>query len=157
MVDVGAKPSTEREAVARSIVDLGEDLLRRLLEGRLPKGEALGVARLAGIQAAKETARLIPLCHQVPLTAVEVEIEPMDPGGGAAAGKLEIRAVARCVAGTGVEMEALTAASVAALTIYDMCKAVRKGIRIEAVELLSKRGGRSGEWVRGAPGTPAPE
>ena len=142
MVDVTGKPDTPREARARARVELPAAVRAELLAGRLPKGEALGVARLAGIQAAKETGRLIPLCHPLCLSVVEVTIEPV----GEAA--LEVRSTVRCVGPTGVEMEALTAASVAALTLYDMCKAATRDIRITGVELLHKSGGRSGEWNR---------
>jgi cyclic pyranopterin phosphate synthase len=144
MVDVSQKAETDREARARAVVELGAALRGRLLAGDLPKGEALGVARLAGIQAAKETARLIPLCHPVPLRGVDVSFRPVGEGG------IEVTSEVRCRWVTGVEMEALIAASVAALTIYDMCKAVAKDLRIGPIELLSKSGGRSGDWRRPA-------
>lgn len=137
MVDVSAKVATRREAVARAFVALTEEVLAAL--PRNPKGNALEVARFAGIQAAKKTADLIPMCHPLPLSFVDVTAEVV-------AGGVEIRATAATTAGTGVEMEALTAASVAALTVYDMCKALDKGIRIERVELESKSGGKSGDW-----------
>lgn len=140
MVDVADKVATDRSASARARVDLGDDLLGRLLRGDLPKGEALAVARVAGIQAAKETARLIPLCHSLALSSVQVDFATAAPGC------LEIRAQARCTGPTGVEMEALCAASVAALTVYDMCKALKRDIRIHSIELLEKTGGRSGSW-----------
>jgi cyclic pyranopterin phosphate synthase len=142
MVDVSAKVETAREAVARAVVDLGPDLVERLFRGDLPKGEAIGVARIAAIQGAKETSRLIPLCHPIPLSGIEVSIERCSEGA------VEVRVTARCRGVTGVEMEALTGAMAGALTIYDMCKAVEKGIRIGPVELLRKEGGKSGPWER---------
>ena len=144
MVDVGDKAPTRRVATARAVVELGADLQRRLFRGDLPKGEAIGVARVAAIQAAKETSRLIPMCHALALSGVRVDIDPL---GDTAA---EIVVEVRCQGPTGVEMEALTAASVAALTLYDMCKAVERGIRIGPIELLTKSGGKSGDWQRDA-------
>ena len=143
MVDVGAKPETERVAVARGRVRLQPATLALIRSGEVAKGDVLAVARVAGIMAAKRTGDLIPLCHPLPITAVEVDITPDE-----AASTLEIEATARIVGRTGVEMEALTAVSVAALTIYDMCKAVDRGMTIEAVRLVHKRGGRSGEYWR---------
>lgn len=142
MVDVGAKPVTARVAEARGLVRLDADVRRKLFRGELPKGEGLGVARIAGIQAAKATDRLIPLCHSVPLDSVDVQFEAVG------ADCVEIRATARCTARTGVEMEALTAVSVAALTVYDMCKALCRGAEIESIRLEAKSGGRSGAWRR---------
>jgi cyclic pyranopterin phosphate synthase len=139
MVDVSGKTATRREAVARAFVALTDEVLAALPEN--PKGNPLEVARFAGIQAAKKTADLIPMCHPLPLSFVDVSAEIV-------AGGVEIHATAATTAGTGVEMEALTAASVAALTVYDMCKALDKGIRIERVELVRKSGGKSGEFVR---------
>lgn len=144
MVDVGAKASTERVAEATGRVVLDAGTRDRLFAGELPKGEGLAVARIAGIQAAKETSRLIPLCHQVPLNSVEVEFAKD------AVDAVTVRARARCTARTGVEMEALTAVSIAALTIYDMCKALCRGATIERIELVAKSGGRSGDWRRGS-------
>ena len=143
MVDVSAKPETARSARARGVVRLTPEIRDRLLSGDLPKGEAIGVARLAGILAAKDTARLIPLCHPLPLSAVEIDIRPLGEDA------VEVVAECRCRAATGVEMEALTAVSIAALTIYDMCKALHKGLVIGPIELLHKAGGSSGEWRRG--------
>jgi cyclic pyranopterin monophosphate synthase len=140
MVDVGAKPITARRAVAAATVRMRPDVLTTLLDAGGPKGDALVTARLAGIGAAKRTAELIPLCHPLPLDRVDVELEP-DPS----AGTVTIRAEARATARTGVEMEALTAASVAALTLYDMAKALQRDIVIERIELLAKSGGRSGD------------
>jgi cyclic pyranopterin monophosphate synthase len=144
MVDVGAKAETEREAVAAGRVRMSAATLALLQAGNLPKGDVLGTARVAGIMAAKRTAELIPLCHPLLLTHVAVEF-----GYDAAAPAVEIRATVRCHGQTGVEMEALTAVSVAALTIYDMAKAVERGMVIENVRLLEKRGGKSGEWLAG--------
>ncbi len=139
MVDVSRKATTRREAVARAFVALTDEVLAALPQN--PKGNPLEVARFAGIQAAKKTADLIPMCHPLPLSFVDVKAEMV-------AGGVDIHATAATTAGTGVEMEALTAASVAALTVYDMCKALDKGIRIERVELVRKSGGKSGDWVR---------
>jgi cyclic pyranopterin phosphate synthase len=141
MVDVGGKPPTAREAEAEARVRLSPEAYRRLREGGVAKGDVLAVARLAGIQAAKRTSELIPLCHQVPLDALEVGFE-FDDG----ACRLTIRAVARARWTTGVEMEALTAAAVAGLTVYDMCKALDRGITVESLRLLRKSGGRSDAW-----------
>ena len=140
MVDVGGKEVTDREAVAGCRVLLDEHTARLLAEGGLPKGDALPVARIAGVQAAKRTPELIPLCHHVALTSVEVEI-----GVDTERGVAEIIATARAADRTGVEMEALTAASVAALTLYDLCKAVQSDVVITDLRLLRKRGGRSGD------------
>jgi cyclic pyranopterin phosphate synthase len=150
MIDVGAKPVTARRAVAAATVRMRPDVLTTLLAAGGPKGDALVVARLAGIAAAKRTSELIPLCHPIALDVVEVTLAP-DP----AAGSVAIRAEARATARTGVEMEALTAASVAALTLYDMAKALQRDIVVERVELLEKSGGRSGSWSRDEP-VPAP-
>jgi cyclic pyranopterin phosphate synthase len=141
MVDVGAKDETERQAVAAGRVLMCPETLRMLREGDLPKGDVLGTARVAGIMAAKRTAELIPLCHPLPLThaAVEFTFDEEAPAVG-------ITATVRCRGRTGVEMEALTAVSVAALTIYDMAKAVERGMVISDIHLLEKRGGKSGEW-----------
>lgn len=143
MVDVSGKPATVREARAEGLLRLTCEVREMLWEGRLPKGEALATARIAGIQAAKETARLIPLCHQVPLSQVTVDFEKAGSDG------VRITAAARCSAETGVEMEALTAVTVAGLTLYDMCKALCRGAVLESVQLTHKSGGRSGLWERG--------
>ncbi|HEX3802288.1 MAG TPA: cyclic pyranopterin monophosphate synthase MoaC [Solirubrobacteraceae bacterium] len=145
MVDVGAKPVTERRAVARARVRMSPATAAAIMAGETPKGEALLVSRLAGIQAAKRTADLIPLCHPLALTSVDVDVS-LDVDGGL----VELVADARTVASTGVEMEAMTAASVAALTLYDMVKGLERGVEIEAVVLLEKSGGRSGTWRRDA-------
>jgi cyclic pyranopterin monophosphate synthase len=150
MVDVGSKPITARRATARSTVRMRPDVLRTLVQSGGPKGDAFLVARLAGIAAAKRTAELIPLCHPIPLDSVDVELSA-DPD----AGLVTIEAEARATARTGVEMEALTAASVAALTLYDMAKSLQRDIVIERVELLAKEGGRSGAWSKDAASSPA--
>ncbi|GAF25368.1 cyclic pyranopterin monophosphate synthase MoaC [Neomoorella thermoacetica] len=143
MVDVGAKPVTERMAVARGRVLMSKDTLGLIIEGGMPKGDVLAVARVAGIMAAKQTGSLIPLCHPLPVSAVSVDFRP-DPEAGA----VEIEARVKTVSQTGVEMEALTAVSVAALTIYDMCKAVERGMVIDNIRLIEKTGGRSGHFLR---------
>jgi cyclic pyranopterin phosphate synthase len=145
MVDVGAKPITARRAVASATVRMRPDVLGTLLDAGGPKGDAFVVARLAGIAAAKRTSDLIPLAHPIPLDQVDVELI-----ADREAGLVSIRAEARATARTGVEMEALTAASVAALALYDMAKALQRDIVVERVELLTKEGGRSGAWSRDA-------
>lgn len=142
MVDVGAKADTQREAVARGSITMQPETLHLIMSGAAPKGDVLAAARIAGIMAAKRTPELIPLCHTLLLTHVSVTIEP-----DAEANALRIEARVRTRGPTGVEMEALTAVSVAALTIYDMCKAVDRGMRIGDIRLAEKRGGRSGEIV----------
>ena len=139
MVDVGAKSDTAREAVAAAFVELSEAVLQALPQN--PKGNPLEVARFAGIQAAKRAADLIPMCHPLPLSFVDVSAIVV-------AGGISIEATARTVAGTGVEMEAMTAAAIAALTVYDMTKALDKGIRIREIVLLRKSGGKSGDYRR---------
>lgn len=143
MVDVGEKAETERVAVAEGALRMRPETLASLRAGRTPKGDPLMVAQVAGIQGAKKTAELIPLCHPLPLTQVDVELEadPELPG-------VRARATARVRGRTGVEMEALTAVSVALLTAYDMLKALDRQMVIEHVRLLSKEGGRSGSWSR---------
>jgi cyclic pyranopterin monophosphate synthase len=144
MVDVGAKADTEREAIAAGRVLMQPATLALLRAGNLPKGDVLGTARVAGIMAAKRTSELIPLCHPLLLTKVAVEFA-FDEDTSA----VEITAAVRCRGQTGIEMEALTAVSVAALTIYDMAKAVERGMIISDIRLLEKRGGKSGVWERG--------
>jgi cyclic pyranopterin phosphate synthase len=140
MVDVGGKPVTDRRAVARGVVRMTPQTAALVAEGAAPKGDVIGVARIAGIQAAKRTADLIPLCHQLPLSFVDVDIA-VDPSTGI----VTLMAEARTTAQTGVEMEALTACSVAALTVYDMVKGVERGVVIEALRLLEKTGGKE-DW-----------
>jgi cyclic pyranopterin phosphate synthase len=144
MVDVGEKPATERRAVARAVVRVSSQTARAVLAGDAPKGDVLGVARIAGIQAAKRTSELIPLCHPLALTFVGVEATVSDE-------QIVLTAEARTTGPTGVEMEAMTAASVAALTVYDMVKGIERGAEIAEVVLLEKSGGRSGHWTRAAP------
>ena len=139
MVDVGSKASTSRQAVAEATVVMNPETVSAIRDGNTKKGDVLGVARIAGIMAAKRTSDLIPLCHPIALDNVELAVE-------LGTDSIQIRATARCTGPTGVEMEALTAASTAALTIYDMAKAIDRGMRIEGVRLLSKSGGRSGDW-----------
>jgi len=143
MVDVGEKPETRRRAEAEARVCFPPEVFARVLSGDLPKGGVIEPARLAGVQAAKRTADWIPLCHPLPLDCVEVEIEPGSPEDGF----LRVRCQARATSRTGVEMEALVGACAAALTVYDMTKALARGIHIEGIRLLSKSGGRSGDWT----------
>lgn len=146
MVDVGAKPVTTRMATARGRIRMRPETLASIREGRAAKGDVLAVAQVAGIMAAKKTADLIPLCHPLPLTAVELEFELVEPDGGAAA--VDVTATVRTDARTGVEMEAFVAVSGALLTVYDMCKAVDRAMEIGPVHLVEKSGGRSGHFVR---------
>ena len=139
MVDVSDKPETARTATARARITMQPATLQVIMGGTAKKGDVLGTARLAGIMAAKRTADLIPLCHPLPITAVTVSLEPGEDA-------IEIAATVRTTGRTGVEMEALTAASVAALTVYDMCKAIDRGMQIEAVRVVHKAGGKSGEF-----------
>lgn len=141
MVDVSAKAVTAREAVAEAVVELSPEVRRRLFSGDLPKGDALASVRIAGVMAAKRTAQLIPLCHPLPLDGIDMDVEETDTGARIVA---RIRTTAR----TGVEMEAMTAASVAALALYDMVKGLDKGAVVGPIRLLEKRGGKSGSWVR---------
>ena len=140
MVDVSAKAETERVAIARGRVVMAPETLARIQEGQIGKGDVLGVARIAGIMAAKRTSDLIPLCHPLMLSKVTVDLTPAPPDA------VEIEALVKLSGKTGVEMEALTAVTVAALTIYDMCKAIDRGMRIEAVRLAHKSGGKSGTY-----------
>ena len=142
MVDVSAKEVTQREATARGAVTMRSETVALISSGGLPKGDALAVARVAGIMAAKQTSVLIPLCHPLPISSVTLDFD-LDPSG-----RIEISATARVSGKTGVEMEALTAVSVAALTVYDMCKAVDKDMVIGQIRLVHKVGGKSGEYVR---------
>src|SRR5215213_5013426 len=144
MVDVSAKPPTARRAVAEAFVALGPETLSLVIDGRSAKGDVLSTAELAGVMGGKRTSELIPLCHPLPLTDLLVSVTPDRAGGG-----LRIRAEAATTAQTGVEMEALTAAAVAALTVYDMVKGVERAVEISALRLVSKTGGKSGEWYRG--------
>jgi len=142
MLDVGDKQVTDREAVAEGFVVMSPHLVERFFAGDLPKGDAAAVARVAGIMAAKRTAELIPLCHPISLTGVDVTLEPSGRG-------VRVVASVRTTDRTGVEMEAMSAVAVASLTIYDMVKGVERDVTIETVRLLTKSGGRSGKWERG--------
>ena len=141
MVDVSSKNATSRVAVAEGRVRMAAATLRAILDGDAKKGDVIGAARIAGIMAAKKTAELIPLCHPVQLSKVVVDITHEDALPG-----LRVRAEARCTGPTGVEMEALTAVAVACLTVYDMAKAIDRGMSVEGLRLIEKRGGKSGEW-----------
>jgi cyclic pyranopterin monophosphate synthase len=141
MVDVGNKEASDRRAVARAVVRMGAETVEALRRGNAPKGDVIGTARIAGIQAAKRTAELIPLCHPLPLSFVDVSAELGER-------EVVLTAEARTRAETGVEMEAMTAAAVAALTVYDMVKGLERGVEIAEVVLLEKSGGRSGHWRR---------
>ncbi len=141
MVDVSAKDVTERVAVATGVVHTTADVTDLIASGGLPKGDALATARVAGIQAAKRTSELIPLCHHLPLSVVDIDFDVLD-------GRIEITAGVRTTGRTGVEMEALTAVSVTALAIYDMIKAVDRAARIDDIKVISKAGGRTGAWTR---------
>jgi cyclic pyranopterin phosphate synthase len=143
MVDVSGKPTTARRAVAEAMVSMSAETLSLVIDGGGPKGDVLGVAEVAGVMGAKRTSELIPLCHPLPLTDLQVTITP-----DRAAGALRIRAEAATTGQTGVEMEAMTAVSVAALTVYDMVKGVERGVTIGGVRLVSKSGGKSGDWAR---------
>jgi len=145
MVDVGDKANTQRVAVARGVMNMQPETLARILDNRVKKGDVFAVARLAGIMAAKKTSDLIPLCHPLLINSITVEFSP-DPDNG----RVEIEGTVKVNGQTGVEMEALTAVSVAALTIYDMCKAVDKAMTIGDIRLAEKKGGRSGHFI--APG-----
>jgi cyclic pyranopterin phosphate synthase len=143
MVDVGGKEKTERVAVATALLRMLPETMERILQGRIEKGDVLAAARLAGVMAAKRTPDLVPLCHPIALSGVEVHLTPVKEGP-------EIRATVRTVDRTGVEMEALTSACAAALTVYDMCKSVDRGMVMDRVQLDHKSGGRSGTWDREA-------
>lgn len=147
MIDVGAKPRTERVAVARGFVAMSPGTVQRIRDGEVEKGDVLAAARLAGIMAAKRTPDLVPLCHPIALSGVEVTAEPGPEG-------VAVTATVRTVDRTGVEMEALAAVTAACLTVYDMLKRYEKGMSIQAVELIEKRGGRSGHWTRAPAGRP---
>ena len=145
MVDVGSKNITVREGVAEGRIFMQAETLKKIMEGNHKKGDVLGIARVAGIMAAKKTPDLIPLCHPIAITAVELELTP-EPDKNA----VYCKATVRCSGNTGVEMETLTAVQVALLTIYDMCKAVDRGMTMTDIGLLAKSGGKSGTWRRSA-------
>jgi cyclic pyranopterin monophosphate synthase len=146
MVDVGAKPETARVAVASGVVLMEAATLERIRAGTLEKGDVLGIARVAAIQGLKRTSELIPLCHPVRVTGVDVDLTPSDEKSP----RVEIRVTVRAHDRTGVEMEALTAVAICGLTIYDMCKAIDRGMSIGPIRLDSKQGGKSGPWTRNA-------
>jgi len=143
MVNVGAKRTTQREAVASATVRMSPGTMTKLVEQALPKGDVLTTAKVAGVLAAKQTPSLIPLAHSISLDSVDITFD-LDP----TAGTIEVRSIVRCEGKTGVEMEAMTACAVAALTIYDMCKSAEKGIVIDGLQLVRKSGGKSGTWER---------
>lgn len=145
MVDVSSKIDSVRQATAQARVVLGDAVLKQVRDHTIAKGDLIATARIAGIQGAKKCAELIPLCHPLPLSKVMIDIDAFNDSGKVG---LEVIATCRTTGKTGVEMEALTAASIAALTIYDMCKALDKGIVIDTVQLLEKQGGKSGHWQR---------
>ncbi len=146
MVDVSHKPDTQRQAVARGRVRMQPQTLALIQQGGLPKGDVLAVAQVAGVMAAKRTHELIPMCHPLLLTHIGVEFEARPPGDEGDLAAVDITATVSTTGKTGVEMEALTAVAVAGLTIYDMCKAVDRGMQLDAVRLVRKSGGKSGEW-----------
>ena len=148
MVDVSEKTSSARVAVASGVLRMQATTLERIRSGQIAKGDVLGVADVAAVMAAKRTADLIPMCHSLALTGVDVEFNEITLADARGCVGLRVLATARCVGQTGVEMEALSAASVALLTIYDMCKAIDRGMRIECIQLEEKRGGKSGLWRR---------
>ena len=143
MVNVGTKKSTQREAVAAATVRMSPETLTKLMERALPKGDVLTTAKVAGVMAAKQTPNLIPLAHPLAIDSVDITFD-LDPSSGT----IEVRSIVRCDGRTGVEMEAMTACAVAALTIYDMCKSAEKGIAIDGLQLMRKSGGKSGIWER---------
>jgi len=146
MADIGHKPDTQRQAIAKGRVRMQPKTLALIQAGGLPKGDVLAVAQVAGVMAAKGTHDLIPMCHPLLLTHVSVEFEPREPGDGDDLATIDITATVRTTGKTGVEMEALTAVAIAGLTIYDMCKAVDRRMQLDAVRLVQKSGGKSGEW-----------
>ena len=144
MVDVGVKRATRREAVAAATVRMSKETLKKLIARALPKGDVLTTAKVAGVLGAKQTPALIPLTHPVPLSSIDVTFD-IDRDNGT----IEVRSIVRCEGKTGVEIEAMTACAIAALTIYDMCKSAEKGIVIDGLQLMRKSGGKSGVWERG--------
>ncbi len=153
MVDIGEKAVTHRVCVARCEVRMAAETLAKITEGQVTKGDVLATARIAGIQAAKRAAEWIPLAHPLPIDAVRVDLTPAPAGSSGGGAALQVEATVETHWRTGVEMEALVAATAAGLTVYDMCKAVDRGMTLESVRLVEKRGGKSGTWRR--PGEPA--
>lgn len=149
MVDVSEKSSTQRVAIASGVLRMQADTLQRIRSGQIAKGDVLTVADVGAVMAAKRTPDIIPMCHAIALSGVEVEFGEINEPDAQGCVGIKVLATATCVGQTGVEMEALTAANVALLTIYDMCKAIDRGMRIECVQLEEKRGGKSGVWKRG--------
>ena len=150
MVDVADKPSTGRTAIASGVLRMRPETLARIHAGKIAKGDVLAVADVAAVMAAKRTSDMIPMCHTLPLSGVEIGYDETLPADADGCVALRVVATVRCTGQTGVEMEALCAASMALLTVYDMCKAIDRGMRIECVQLEEKHGGRSGSWTRGA-------
>ena len=146
MVDVGDKAVTQRIAICAGAIEMRQETLTLIMAGNHKKGDVLGIARIAGIMASKKTSELIPLCHPLPLTHIEIELTPQPEHG-----RVYCKTIAKTNGQTGVEMEALTATQIALLTIYDMCKAVDRGMVIQGVKLLEKSGGKSGHWQLNAP------
>ncbi len=149
MVDVSEKPGTQRVAIASGVLRMQPETLARIRAGKIAKGDVLTVADVGAVMAAKRTPDIIPMCHAIALSGVQVEFSEINEADAAGCVGIKVVTTATCVGQTGVEMEALTAASVALLTIYDMCKAIDRGMRIEGVQLEEKRGGKSGVWMRG--------
>jgi cyclic pyranopterin phosphate synthase len=156
MVDVTAKPESTRAAVASGVLRMRPATLERIRLGTIKKGNVLAVADVAAVMAAKHTASLIPMCHPLSLSGVEVEFDEILAADAEGAVGIQVKVTARCTGSTGVEMEALTAAAGALLTIYDMCKAIDRGMRIENIQLEEKTGGKSGTWRRNTPAGEAP-
>lgn len=142
MVDISEKADTKREAIASGMISMSDECYEKIKEGTMKKGDVLGVARIAGIMGAKKTSELIPLCHTIPITKIEIDFHFLGNG------KIEARCCAKTTGKTGIEMEALTGVSAALLTIYDMCKAIDRGMKIGSIHLMKKSGGKSGTWER---------
>ena len=152
MVDVADKSVTQRVAIASGVLRMQQETLATIRAGKIAKGDVLTVADVAAVMAAKRTAELIPMCHTIPLSGVEIEYDETLPADASGCVALKVQATVRCTGQTGVEMEALCAVSMALLTVYDMCKAIDRGMRIECIQLEEKHGGKSGTWHREVPG-----
>lgn len=150
MVDVSDKSNTRRVAIASGVLRMQPETLARIQAGKIAKGDVLTVADVAAVMAAKRTAELIPMCHTLPISGIEIEYDETQPADASGCAALKVLASVSCTGQTGVEMEALCAVSMALLTVYDMCKAIDKGMRIECIQLEEKRGGKSGTWHRAA-------